>query len=166
MWLPARFRSADDESNGRGANEIARIEGRVAARQPSVLAITSDDRLYYLLLSASIDLGWKITRARTIERALELGCSQPTPLVIYDERLPGAEWREALPGLTGFPDQPAVLLAASEVSEEIWESLLRCRGYDLVLRAAGSEEWKRELRFAWLATANPPGSRMRRDQRP
>jgi hypothetical protein len=124
----------------------------IAPRQPAVLAITSDDRLYYLLLSASIDLRWKISRARTIERALELCRSQPTPLAIYDECLPGVDWREALPGVTGFPDHPVVVLAASEVNEEIWRSVLRYRGYDLVRRAAGSEEWKRELRFAWLAT--------------
>jgi hypothetical protein len=152
MWLPARFRSANDDSDVRGASEIVPTEEGSVARQPRLLAITSDDRLYYLLLSASIDLGWKITRARTMERAFELCCSQPAPLVIYDERLPGVDWREALPGVIGFPGHPAVLLAASEVNEEIWESVLRCRGYDLVRRAAGSEEWKRELWFAWVAT--------------
>ena len=126
-------------------------ENRRDSRLPGVLAITSDDRLFYLILSASIDLSWKITRARTIERAFELCSSQPAPVIIYDECLPDVDWRDALPVVTGFPEHPAVLLAVSEVNEEIWHGVLKCRGYDAVRRSAGSEEWRRELRFAGLS---------------
>jgi hypothetical protein len=56
-----------------------------------------------------------------------------------------------LPGIGGLPDHPAILLAASGVNEELWELVLRSRGYDAVERSAGSREWRRELRFAWLS---------------
>lgn len=152
MWIPARFRQASEETTLAPANRSISIpEGR-RTRLPGVLAITADDRLYYLLLSASIDLGWRIIWARTVGRAFELDCLQPMPIIICDERLPGFTSSETLPGIASFPGHPAVLLAASEVNEEIWERVLRCRGYDAVRRSAGSEEWKRELRFAWLST--------------
>jgi hypothetical protein len=151
MWLPARFR--EDRSECVTSLRLPRESRRGLA--PGVIALTSDDRLYYLLLSASIDLGWKISWARTIERAFELSCSGPMPLMVCDERLPGINWREALPAIAGFPDHPAVLLAASEINESMWEEVLRRHGYDAVSRTAGSEEWKRELRFAWLSTRSP-----------
>ncbi len=116
-----------------------------------ILAITSEDRLFFLLLSASIDLGWKIVWARSIERACDLYSMRQTPLVVYDQRLPGIDWREGLARIAGFPGNPVVLLAASEVNEEVWETVLRCRGYDAVRRSAGSVEWRRELLFARLS---------------
>jgi len=56
MWTPDRQRSSCDEPNGPA---IPREEA--ANRQPAILAITGDDRLYCLLLSAPIELGWKIS---------------------------------------------------------------------------------------------------------
>ncbi len=142
MWVPARFRTA-------APDELVQVAQRLETDPPEVLAITSEDRMYYLLLSASIDLGWKIAWARTVGRAFELYRVRPRPLVIFDERLPGADWREALPGIGSLPHHPLILLAASKVNEEIWRTVLRCRGYDAVKRSAGSQEWARELRFAW-----------------
>lgn len=152
MWIPVRFRTAQTERliDSRSGAQMAEPD-RCETPRPGVLAITSDDRLYYLLLSASLDLRWKITWARTLERALEVCRLHPIPLVIYDERLPGPDWRDVLPEISRLPDRPAVLLAASEVNEEIWELVLRCRGYDAVERSLGSQEWRRELWFAWLA---------------
>lgn len=121
-----------------------------------ILAITSEDRLFYLLLSASIDLGWKIVWARSIERACDLYFTQPTPLVIYDQRLPGIDWREGVARIAAFPGDPVVLLAASEVDEDVWETVRRCRGYDAVRRSAGSQEWRRELQFAGLSRRHTP----------
>jgi CheY-like chemotaxis protein len=132
MWLPARPRG-----------------GAEPAATPSVLALTSDDRLYCQLLSAAIDPGWKITWARSIVRAFELCCAQPRPLVVCDQCLPGMDWRDALRSATTLPDHPVVLLAVPQIDEEVWASVLRCHGYDAVRRAAGSAEWRRELRFAW-----------------
>lgn len=151
MWLPARFRP--DRSECVTSLTLSGDSRRGLA--PGVLALTADDRLYYLLLSASIDLGWRIRWARTVRRAFELCCASPTPLVVCDERLPGLDWREALPDLAKLPDHPAVLLAMSEVNENVWEEVLRGRGYDAVCRAASTQEWKRELRFAWLSAQAP-----------
>ena len=157
MWIPARFRPANAEFSG---NREGRTGNEQQRRRdvPAVLAITSDDRLYYLLLSASIDLGWKIAWARTIGRAFERCCSQPAPLIVYDECLPGFDWREVLPRIAGFPDQTAVVLAASRVSEEVWRCVLQRRGYDAVQRTSGSEEWKRQLGFAWLSIGAARGA--------
>jgi hypothetical protein len=154
MWIPARFRTARTDSPvDRRREEQTWKPDRRETHLPGVLAITSDDRLYYMLLSASLDLHWKITWARTLEQALALCRLHPIPLVIYDERLPGIDWREALPGIGGLPGRPAILLAASAVNEEKWELVLRRRSYDAVERSSGSQEWRRELWFAWLSTS-------------
>jgi hypothetical protein len=152
MWISDWFRAPDIKSlAGAPRSSPAQNLELGTNRVPRLVVITSDDRFYYMLLSASIDLHWKITWARSIRRAFECCCSQATPLVILDERLPGVDWREALPCTSEFPDHPAVLLAISEVGEETWEFVLRSGGYDVVPRSARSEEWQRELQFAWLS---------------
>jgi CheY-like chemotaxis protein len=133
---------------------IAEIFNRGSRRPdhvPEVLAITCDHRLYYLLLSASIELHWKITWARSIGRAHEICRKRPRSLIVHDQQLPGVDWRDALEKISGFPERPMVLLAASDVTEEIWEGVLQRSGYDAVRRSACSAEWMREMRFASLS---------------
>lgn len=148
MWLPRQLRRSDKVEDG-----DVLTEEPVLCQKPSLLVITSDARLYYGLFSVAIDLGWKITWAKTSVHAAELFFAQPAALVVYDDHLHGGGWCEILPYLADFPGHPLVLLAASELDEELWTTVLRCRGYDAVRRDAGSEEWKRELRFAWRTVA-------------
>jgi hypothetical protein len=153
MWMPNRFRTISaGPAISDPADELVPKGERRPSRLPGILAITADDRLYYVLLSASIDLGYRISWARTIDRAFELCLLQPMPIIVIDQSLPGVDWREVLPGISRFPDHPAVLLAAaSEMNEEMWGSVLQLRGYDAVRRSAASTEWMRELRFALLS---------------
>jgi DNA-binding response OmpR family regulator len=148
MWISSIFGAA---RNGKG-----RCQAEKAVR-PGILVITVDDRLYYWLFSISIDIGWSIRRARTVEEAREDFSSRPMPVVVYDERLPRADWRNGLRRLSAFPEHPAVLLAVPEVDEDLWQTVLRCQGYDVVKRSAGGNEWMQMLRFAWLSKEERAG---------
>src|ERR1017187_9497647 len=146
MWISSIFGTA---RNGKGQRQPEK------AARPGILVITVDDRLYYSLLSVSIEIGWNIRRARTVEDAWEGFCSRPMPVVVYDERLPRADWPTALRRLSTLPEHPAVLLAVPEVDEDLWRMVLRCQGYDVVKRSAGGNEWMQMLRFAWLSLSLP-----------
>jgi hypothetical protein len=123
--------------------------GTIADERPGVMVITRDDGFYYSLFSVSLEIGWSIHRARSVERAWEGLHSQPVPVVVYDERLPCDDWREGLRSCGAFPGHPVILLAASEVNEDLWRTVLHCHGYDAVRRSANWNEWARMLRFAW-----------------
>ncbi len=146
MWIPSVFRAAVSE---RSPN-VSRQTGA-----PGVLAVTADDKFYYLLLSLAIDLGWGIRRARNLGTAAEQMNSHPMPIVVYDERLPHSQWRDGLRGLASLEARPLVLLATRRLDEDIWRIVLECKGYDALERAARKEEWTRMLRFAWLSFCQP-----------
>jgi hypothetical protein len=139
-------------------SSLLKAAQRPSASRTGILVITADDRLFYSVFAASLEIGWNIHRARTVEEAWKGLQAQPVPVVIYDSRLPRVDWRDALRSFSAFPSHPLVFLAAPEVDEDIWRTVLRCHGYDAVKRSAGNGEWTRMLRFARLSPNNMEGT--------
>jgi hypothetical protein len=123
-------------------------------RHTRVLAITADLGFYSGVLSATASGQWRTKWARTLNRATEI-CRANSPFVIYDSSLPGVDWEWAFERLSAVPNRPRILLAAPSVDEELWQSVLRRHGYDVVERAASSEQLDRVFRFAWLSLITP-----------
>jgi hypothetical protein len=120
-------------------------------RQPLVLAVTADLCFYSGVLNAACSAQWRTEWARTLNRAAEICRSKSPPIVIYDSDLPGTEWGRAFDQLSAVPNRPRILLAARGIDEELWRSVLRHHGYDVVERTASSEQLGRVFRFAWLS---------------
>jgi len=124
-------------------------------RHPRVLAVTADLCFYSGVLNAASSAEWRTDWARTLNRAIEICRSKSPPIVIYDSNLPGIEWGWAFDQLNALPSQPRILLAAPSIDEELWRNVLRRHGYDVVERAASSEQLGRMFRFAWLSLLAP-----------
>lgn len=122
---------------------------------PGILAITADVGFYSSVLSAAYDYSWRAEWASTMSRGLKICDSQPVNIVVYDRDLPGVDWREGLRSLSRTVTQPRILLAANNVDEDLWRTVLRLRGYDVLSKPARQEQLKRELRFAWLSFDAP-----------
>jgi DNA-binding response OmpR family regulator len=125
------------------------------SRQPRVLAVTADLCFYSGVLSAASSARWRTDWARTVNRAVEICRVKSPPIVIYDSNLPDVDWRSAFDRLSAVPSHPRILLAAPSIDEELWENVLRRHGYDVVERAANSEQLERVFRFAWLSMPTP-----------
>jgi DNA-binding response OmpR family regulator len=125
------------------------------SRHPRVLAVTADLAFYAGVLSAASSAGWRTDWASTLNRGVELCKAKAPPIVIYDSNLPGVDWRFALDRLSAAPSHPRILLAAPSIDEELWENVLRRHGYDVIERAANSEQLERVFRFAWLSLPAP-----------
>jgi hypothetical protein len=123
--------------------------------QPRVLAVTADLCFYSGVLNAASSVRWRTEWARTLNRAVEICRLKSPPIVIYDSNLPGVEWGCAFDQLSSVPSRPRILLAAPSIDEELWRNVLRRRGYDVVERAASSEQLGRVFRFAWLSLLTP-----------
>jgi DNA-binding response OmpR family regulator len=142
--LPARGEGSDSS-------------GAITPLYPRVLVVSADVRFYADVLSAVNSRVWQVDWARTVEAAVAICRMGATPIAIYDQNLPRADWREAFRRLHGEPWAPRVVLAtAGEVDEALWRSVLSNKGYDAVPRNAHSSELKRALRFAWLAVCEAP----------
>ena len=126
-----------------------------AVPYPGILAITADLSFYSSILCAAYSYGWSAEWASSINRGLQICESRVIRIVIYDRSLPRVDWRYALDHLSSAASQARILLAAPQVDEDLWRTVLRRRGYDVLTRSAGSEQLKRELRFAWLSLQEP-----------
>ena len=125
------------------------------ASRPGILAITADLGFYSCVLSAACSCGWSAEWANSMNRGLEICASGVVRIVIYDRSLPRVDWRYALDHLSSAASHARILLAAPQVDEDLWRTVLRRRGYDVLTRSASSEQLKRELRFAWLSLQKP-----------
>jgi len=118
---------------------------------PGILAVTADLGLYSCILSAACGSGWTADWAASVSRALAVCSSKPIRIVVYDSNLPYSDWQNGLRRLARIPSAPRVLLASPHVDEDLWRTVLRLRGYDVLARSADSEQFRRELRFASLS---------------
>lgn len=119
--------------------------------EPHILTVTADINFYKGVLSATQSCGWNAEWARSLKRAVEICRSRLTPIVVYDRDLPDVDWRRALDELSGTPYDVRILVAAPDVDEELWQTVLHRHGYDVLARSASAEQLERELRFAWLS---------------
>ncbi len=133
-------------------NFIQRIIGAdVSVRRPGIVAVSADLSFYSRILNGACSWGWSADWANSMNRALELCCSKNIEIVIYDRNLPRIDWRDALGRLHCVAPHARILMAAPEIDEDFWRTVLRRRGYDVMARTANWEQVKRELRFAWLS---------------
>ena len=122
-----------------------------AIAEPHVLTVTADINFYSGVLSATRSCGWNAEWARSLKRAVEIGRSRLTQIVIYDRNLPDVDWRRALDQLSGAAYDVRILVAAPDIDEDLWQMVLHRHGYDVLCRSASAEQLERELRFAWLS---------------
>jgi len=132
------------------------------APEPQILTVTADADFYSGVLCAAQACGWNAEWARSVKRAVEIGRSRLTPIVIYDCTLPKADWRRALDQLSGAPYDVRIFLAAPDVNEDLWQMALHRHGYDVLARSATAAQLERELRFAWLSLNQPRNSALTR----
>lgn len=123
----------------------------VVDSDPGILAITADLRFYSSVLSAACSWGWSAEWATSLTRGLEICESRPIRIVIYDRNVPAVDWRYALDRLRASAATARVLVAAPRIDEDLWRTVLRRHGYDVLARTATSAQLRRELRLAWLS---------------
>jgi DNA-binding response OmpR family regulator len=123
----------------------------MAGGDPGILAVTADLGLYSCILNAACASGWTAEWAASVDRALAVCSSKAIRIVVYDSNLPYSDWHSGLRRLARTSPAPRVLLASPLVDEDIWRTVLRLRGYDVLARSANSEQFRRELRFASLS---------------
>jgi DNA-binding response OmpR family regulator len=134
-----------------GPNSLRNKFPAETAYRPGILALTADLGFYSSVLSAACSHGWSAEWASSMDRALEICRSRVIRILIYDRSLPSVDWHYGMDRLGAAASQARILLAAPRIDEDLWREVLRRRGYDVLARSAGSEQLKRELRFAWLS---------------
>jgi DNA-binding NtrC family response regulator len=113
------------------SHRLSRKWKRFTAQSRTVLAVTQDDHCRMSLRVLSIEEGWRILFAQSIDDALRLCSGGGSCVLIYDNDAPGADWRGALCRLLASkqPMFPIVIRAAR--SARLRSDVVNCGGYDV-----------------------------------
>jgi DNA-binding NtrC family response regulator len=71
-----------------------------------------------------------------------------SPPVLYDRDWPNAEWRTTVQALASSPQRSCVILASWVGDDYLWQELVRCSGYDLLVKPFRADEVARSLKLA------------------
>jgi len=104
---------------------------RAGAEDRVVLAVTTFSSVQMELRIFSIQEGWRILFAKSLEAALMLSKIHKVTIVIYDLDLPDVEWRRGLRSFAnGYP--VFFILLSPVVDLRLWKAVLDNGGYDVV----------------------------------
>src|SRR5215467_11082297 len=76
---------------------------RAGSLDCTIVAVTTSESAQVNLRVLSIQEGWQISFARTLEAALQHRDASRIAVIVYDRNLPGADWRKSLSALVQSP---------------------------------------------------------------
>lgn len=107
-----------------------RIEHVAAPPERTVLLVTASQSVQTDLHVLSIQEGWRILFARSLDAALRILTIHGAAVIIYDLDLPEVAWRRALRSL--LDAAPVIFILLSSIADRcIWEAVLDGGGYDV-----------------------------------
>jgi RND family efflux transporter MFP subunit len=137
-------RSQDDEASAKDTDDLE--SGAV------LLVITRDSDLYAEI--REIVAAWKWTICRQPEFLVRPDYGPPIArrcsIVIYDADSTNGNWKEVFVKLKATDGDPCILLASRVFDPYLRNEVIRCGGFDVIAKSAGSEQLMRTLRFAWF----------------
>jgi DNA-binding response OmpR family regulator len=97
----------------------------------TVLAVTKDKRCEMRLRTLSLEQGWRILFAGSLDEGIHLQAWDRVCVLVYDQHLPGVEWRKGLRTLLALDDPILAIIISDVPSARLRSEVLNCGGYDL-----------------------------------
>lgn len=118
----------------------------------ALLVITRDSQLYARMREIASKWKWTIFRTTEVRPGTASDCfdSASIRIVIYDGDSLEGEWMDVLRKISQWEGRPCVLLASRVSDQYLWGEVVRCGGYDLIVKSAEQSQLMRTLRFAWF----------------
>jgi DNA-binding response OmpR family regulator len=121
-YLATRFREM--------AAALSRRWGKLMPQSRTVLALTTNFGCRSSLRVLSLEEGWRILFADSLEDGLRLQCLNRASILVYDHDLPGVDWRRGVRTLLSegatFP-----IVIADPPSSRLRSEVLDCGGFDV-----------------------------------
>jgi hypothetical protein len=121
-------------------------------RGVALLVITRDPELYARMWDIASKWKWTISQATEVSPSAAAICfdSASIRIVIYDGDSLDGEWMNVLGKINQWEGYPCVLLASRVSDQYLWDEVVRCGGYDVIVKSAEESQLMRTLRFAWF----------------
>jgi DNA-binding response OmpR family regulator len=125
--------NSESEMDGwRGViNRLKKQWKELSSESKTVLAVTADSACRTSLRTLSIEEGWRVLFADSVENGLRLQEGNRVCVLVYDRNLSGMDWREGLRALTATNDAAIPILLSDSLPPRLRCEVLRCGGYDI-----------------------------------
>jgi DNA-binding response OmpR family regulator len=128
--MTSTWRSAVNGLRERTGSLWRRWEQFTSARR-TILAVTSDIQCRTNLRIYSLEQGWRILFAGSLEDALRLQYLGRICVLVYDCDLPGIDWRRGLRTLLAVNEPVLPIVISNVASSRFRSEVLNCGGYDV-----------------------------------
>jgi DNA-binding NtrC family response regulator len=92
---------------------------------------------------------WRFYQVQSCAEALTLLGTQTIPVVISDEDLPDAKWRDLLAQLDSLPHPPHLIVTSAFADDQLWAEALNLGAYDVLPKPLHAAEVFRIVSLAW-----------------
>ncbi len=93
---------------------------------------------------------WKLQTCSTLDSAISFLKNQRVPLVICQDDLGAASWRDFWAEAATLPEAPSLIVTSRLADEYLWAEALNLGAYDVLAKPFQGEEVVRALSQAWL----------------
>ena len=94
---------------------------------------------------------WKLFRANSREEAFAVLARHQVPVIVAEERLGLADWKDILHSMQHMDRAPKLVVASALSDGDLWADVLNLGGYDVLARPFDQREVLHCISTAWLA---------------
>jgi DNA-binding NtrC family response regulator len=123
----------------------------------TVLLISPDAGDHILIRHVFDHSNWVLYHCRTIEDGLCFLREHELPVVISEERLAGADWKDVLRALDATARPAKLIVTAYGADSSLWAEVINLGGYDVLAKPWTERELYYTVSQAWLAWKQEAG---------
>ncbi|MCW5982986.1 MAG: hypothetical protein KIT09_33155 [Bryobacteraceae bacterium] len=123
-------------------------------RVATALLISPFEQDHVFFLNVFSRTNWRLYRAGNREDALALLGALVVPVVVVEEQLDQADWKDLLRAMNELGHPPKLVVASARSDGDLWAEVLNLGGYDVLARPLDQREVLYSISAAWLAWKN------------
>ena len=120
-------------------------------RVVTVLLLSPDARDHILIRHVFDHSNWVLHQRHSIEEGVRFVRDHPLPVVITEERLAGANWRDVLHAVGSLAKPPKLIVTSDNADATLWAEVINLGGYDVLAKPWNEREMFHAVSQAWLA---------------
>ncbi len=115
----------------------------------SVLCVSPFEADHVFFEHAFRHSNWQVHAVRSSHEAMAWLRGRQTPVVLCEESLPDATWKDVLADVASMPDGPVLIVTSRLADDLLWAEVLNLGAYDLLMKPFDANEVFRVVSLAW-----------------
>src|SRR5436309_2994766 len=115
----------------------------------TVLAVSSSHEALASLREIFSHSRWRLFQARSCAEAISFLEAHPIPVVIIEQNLSDATWRDLLAYVVSLPNPSHLIVASRCADDRLWAEALNLGAYDVLAMPFRAAEVSHSVSLAW-----------------